>query len=70
MRATSWSLLPAALLPIIADAANHVVSVGKSSQLKFDPETLAANVGDTITYQFFAKVSLIYTIQTWQGMLT
>lgn len=57
MRSSSWLLLPASLLATIVCATNHVVTVGKDAQLKFDPETLAAHVGDTITYQFFAKVS-------------
>lgn len=60
MWSSSMSLLPLALLMAISEATsqtNHVVTVGKGSQLKFDPEILKAGVGDTITYQFFAKVS-------------
>lgn len=41
-----------------AQAAHFEVTVGKSNQLKFDPETLIANRGDTITYNFFSKVTL------------
>lgn len=37
-------------------AATHEVSVGKGG-LKFDPEVIKAGVGDTITYNFFAKVN-------------
>ncbi len=32
------------------------MTVGKGGQLVFDPATLDAAVGDTVTYQFFAKV--------------
>ncbi|KAI1345044.1 hypothetical protein F5Y15DRAFT_15566 [Xylariaceae sp. FL0016] len=38
-----------------ANAAHFDVTVGKGSQLKFEPETVAAQPGDTITYSFFAK---------------
>lgn len=57
MKSSSWSLLPITLLSAIAEAAHHVVTVGKGNQLKFDPENVPAAVGDTIEYQFFAKVS-------------
>jgi len=57
MRGSSLAILPLSLLLSISEASkNYVVTVGKGSQLKFDPETLTAAVGDTITYQFFAKV--------------
>ncbi|KAI1779699.1 hypothetical protein F4818DRAFT_453693 [Hypoxylon cercidicola] len=39
----------------LANAAHFDVTVGKGGQLKFEPETLAAQPGDTVTYQFFAK---------------
>ncbi|KAK3935940.1 hypothetical protein QBC46DRAFT_396249 [Diplogelasinospora grovesii] len=55
MRYSSLLLLPLPLLASIAEATNYVVTVGKDSQLKFVPETLNAVVGDTVTYQFFAK---------------
>jgi plastocyanin len=58
MRYSSLLLLPLPLLASIAEATNYVVTVGKDSQLKFVPETLNAVVGDTVTYQFFAKVSV------------
>ncbi|KAF6827565.1 extracellular serine-rich protein [Colletotrichum plurivorum] len=44
----------AALLSAV-QAAHFEVTVGKNNQLKFDPETLVANRGDTITYTFFSK---------------
>lgn len=56
MRGSSRLLLPAALLASVASATNHIVTVGKDSKLKFDPETLPADIGDTITYHFYAKV--------------
>lgn len=56
MRGSSLAFLPLSLLLSISEASkNYVVTVGKDSQLKFNPETLTAAVGDTITYQFFAK---------------
>ncbi|KAM7211301.1 hypothetical protein V8F06_013306 [Rhypophila decipiens] len=54
MKSTSWSILPITLLAAIAEGAHHVVTVGKGA-LKFNPENVAAAVGDTIEYQFFAK---------------
>ncbi|KAI1381817.1 hypothetical protein F4677DRAFT_5185 [Hypoxylon crocopeplum] len=44
-----------AALAALANATHYDVTVGKGGQLKFDPETLAAQVGDTVTYRFFAK---------------
>lgn len=38
-----------------ASAANIQVQVGKGA-LKFDPENVPAQVGDTVTYNFFPKV--------------
>lgn len=49
--------LPLGLLVSIAEAVNYDVTVGKDTQLKFVPDSLQADVGDTITYHFFAKVS-------------
>lgn len=57
MRGSPWLLLPASLLASIVGATNHIVTVGKDSKLVFDPETLPADVGDTITYHFYAKVN-------------
>ncbi|ORY58243.1 Cupredoxin [Pseudomassariella vexata] len=42
-------------LASLASATKYSVHVGKGGQLKFDPETLTAQVGDEITYQFFAR---------------
>jgi plastocyanin len=39
-------------------AANIEVTVGKDSKLEFNPPSLKAQIGDTITYKFFSKVSL------------
>ena len=44
-----------------------MVTVGKGGQLKFDPETLYASPGDTVEYQFFARVSTFgsqYTVMS------
>lgn len=38
-----------------ASAANIQVQVGKGA-LTFDPENVPAQVGDTVTYNFFPKV--------------
>ncbi|KAK4449825.1 Cupredoxin [Podospora aff. communis PSN243] len=51
----SQSVVPLSLLASLASAAHHVVTVGKGNQLRFDPETLTAMPGDTITYNYFAK---------------
>ena len=59
MFGASLSLLPLALLVSIADATNYDVTVGKGSQLKFDPEAINAQPGDTVTYHYFAKVNSI-----------
>jgi plastocyanin len=62
MRGSALAFLPLSLLLSISEASqNYVVTVGKDSQLKFNPETLNAAVGDTITYQFFAKVMALAT---------
>ncbi|KAI1280038.1 hypothetical protein F5Y07DRAFT_387258 [Xylaria sp. FL0933] len=38
-----------------ATAANIEVTVGKDSKLEFNPASIKAEVGDTITYKFFSK---------------
>ncbi|KAK0643861.1 Cupredoxin [Cercophora newfieldiana] len=43
------------LLASIAAAKHYDVTVGKNGQLRFDPETLVAEIGDTITYNYFAR---------------
>ena len=58
MLGTSLSFLPLALLVSIVEATNYDVTVGKGSQLKFDPENVNAQPGDTVTYHYFAKVRL------------
>lgn len=58
MLSASLSILPLALLASIVDAVNYDVTVGKGSQLKFVPEALNAQPGDTVTYHFFAKASI------------
>jgi hypothetical protein len=40
----------------MVDAASLTVDVGKNGELKFDPETVQAEVGDTITYHFYSGV--------------
>ncbi|KAK3318844.1 hypothetical protein B0H66DRAFT_517229 [Apodospora peruviana] len=55
MRSATWSLLPLTLLASIAEGTHHIVTVGKGSQLKYDPENVVAAAGDTVEYQFFAK---------------
>jgi hypothetical protein len=37
--------------------ANFQVQVGENSTLKFDPETIIAQAGDTVTYNFHPKVN-------------
>jgi Plastocyanin len=54
MRLSTRSIFPLALVAH-AQAAHHTVAVGRGG-LKFDPETIEAKVGDTITYTFFARV--------------
>ncbi|KAK0721625.1 hypothetical protein B0T26DRAFT_673425 [Lasiosphaeria miniovina] len=57
-----FSIAPSLLsLPLLAAAVaayagvNHQVTVGKDAKLVFDPPTLSAAPGDTVTYSFFAK---------------
>lgn len=54
MRVSSRLLFPLFLASV--QAAHYEVTVGKGGLLKFDPETLKAEVGDTIQYLFYAKV--------------
>ncbi|OAQ91406.1 extracellular serine-rich protein [Purpureocillium lilacinum] len=56
MKLASASLAAFALLAgDLVDAANWDVTVGKGGKLKFDPETITARTGDTVTYHFFSK---------------
>ena len=57
MRVSTTLLFPLFLASV--QAAHYEVSVGKGGQLKFDPETLKAEVGDTIQYLFYAKVCAV-----------
>lgn len=58
----SWIRSPSFALGLafftsLATAANIEVTVGKDSKLQFDPPSIKAEIGDTITYKFFAKVA-------------
>jgi len=51
-----FSLVAAALVPVLsASAANILVQVGANDQLRFSPQNITANVGDTIAFQFQNK---------------
>jgi plastocyanin len=39
------------------DPTNFVVQVGQNGTLTFNPETIVAAAGDTVTYNFHPKVS-------------
>ncbi|KAI8632445.1 hypothetical protein F5Y19DRAFT_364192 [Xylariaceae sp. FL1651] len=39
----------------LATAANFEVTVGKDSKLEFNPASIKAQIGDTVTYKFFSK---------------
>ncbi|KAM0271621.1 hypothetical protein ACHAQH_009048 [Verticillium albo-atrum] len=54
MRIGTFSAFAIASLLSRVEAVHHDVTVGKNGELKFEPETLHARHGDTITYQFFA----------------
>jgi hypothetical protein len=55
MRVSARLLFPLSLAASI-QAAHYEVTVGKGGQLKFDPEFLKVEIGDTIQYLFYAKV--------------
>jgi plastocyanin len=55
MRPTTRLLLSLSLAAT-AQAGHHEVSVGKGGELKFEPEEIKAERGDTITYRFYSKV--------------
>lgn len=42
----------------MAQAANHIVTLGAGGELVFTPNTLTAAVADTISFQFLAGVNL------------
>ncbi|KAI1321912.1 hypothetical protein F5Y16DRAFT_413577 [Xylariaceae sp. FL0255] len=55
-RVRSSSLaLALAYFSSLASAASYIVTVGAGGLLQFDPPTLTAQIGDTITYKFFSK---------------
>ena|ERR1700748_2008437 len=47
----SSTILSAALLSALTHAADHVVMVGSGGN-KFSPDTVQAQVGDTVTFQW------------------
>src|ERR1700761_7800607 len=51
------SILSFAALSVLQVAAskNWDVSVGKSDQFRFDPQTISAAIGDTVTYHYYSK---------------
>jgi plastocyanin len=46
-----------ALFSSFAAAVNIEVTVGKDSKLEFNPPSTKAQIGDTVTYKFFSKVT-------------
>lgn len=48
------SLIITSLLPMLSSAMEHTVKVG-SGGLAFDPDTVQANQGDTIVFEFYPK---------------
>jgi plastocyanin len=40
----------------MAQAANHVVTLGAGGALKFNPNQITADKGDTVTFEFLAGV--------------
>ncbi|KAJ8109834.1 hypothetical protein ONZ43_g6028 [Nemania bipapillata] len=56
----SWPRLSSLALGLacftsLSTAANIEVTVGKDSKLEFNPSSIKAQIGDTITYKFFSK---------------
>lgn len=66
MRASTRLLLPLSLVAL-AQAKVHQVSVGKDGELKFDPETVKAEIGDFVQYNFFSKVRLTLFCVMYSG---
>ena len=54
-----FSVLSFVVACIVSSAAgaNFQVQVGENATLTFDPETINAQPGDTVTYYFHPKVS-------------
>ena len=65
----SFRLLCSLSLAASVRAAHYEVTVGKGGLLKFDPETLKAEVGDTIQYLFYAKVCTDGLLSLWDADL-
>jgi len=42
----------------IVQALNHIVTLGQGGNLAFAPDEITANVGDTVQFNFYPKVSL------------
>jgi len=60
LKMLSFNIVSLALgLALTVSGANIQVQVGKTG-LTFDPVTINANVGDSVTYNFFPKVSLLH----------
>jgi len=43
----------------LAQAAQHIVTVGANGKLAFNPNTVTAAVGDTVAFQFLGGVKYI-----------
>lgn len=43
----------------LAQAAQHIVTVGANSKLAFSPESVVAAVGDTVAFQFLGGVKYL-----------
>jgi len=50
-----FSLVAAATLPLLASAADHLVTVGAGGLLAFSPPNITAAQGDTVSFQFQSK---------------
>jgi plastocyanin len=59
MRVSTVSVVSVALVASGVQADHFDVTVGKGGELKFDPPTIKAKEGDTVTYTFYAKVSKV-----------
>jgi plastocyanin len=43
----------------LAQAAEHIVTVGANGQLAFNPDTVTAAAGDTVAFQFLGGVKYL-----------
>ncbi|KAF2100236.1 hypothetical protein NA57DRAFT_73846 [Rhizodiscina lignyota] len=55
LSSVSTSVLLGVSAQTVAAYRNHDVTVGKGGMLVYDPESISAHKGDTVTYHFFAK---------------